>query len=83
MAGRRGEWEIMPLQEVEKADREGRSYLICPKHKTSKYHKELGKYISDGLWEAIRTCLGVPRRGSLFFLEPRSPETQCVWSEKP
>ena len=76
--GRKSEWESMPLSEVDNMLQEGRDFLICPEHKTSKTYGSLAKWLTPGARKAIEVYRSLPRRPEVkYFLMPASQDLNC------
>lgn len=60
-AGRSQEWDLMKLSTVQAALDEGRDWLLCSTHKTSRTYGDLAKWIAPGVQEALRCYMSLPR----------------------
>ena len=69
MAGRPGEWTLMLRETMEDVLRRGAWFVVCTKHKTSRWLGELGKYLAPGTLHALKVFLALPSRGERL-LEP-------------
>jgi len=77
--GRKAEWEIMSLSEVDLMLEEGMDWLLCPEHKTSKTYGSLAKWLSRGARKAVEVYRALPRRPEVAtFLVPAFAGTTKV-----
>lgn len=79
-AGRKGEWESLLWDYVQKEVlQNGHAYVICKKHKTSKTYGELCKRLTPGLHKAFQSYSLIERpEGCTTFLVPVHERTEKV-----
>jgi hypothetical protein len=77
--GRKSEVENTSLAEVDRMLAEGRDYLVCPEHKTSRTYGSLAKWLTPGVLQAVKVYRELPRRpGVKTFLVPACEGTDTV-----
>ena len=69
-AGRCGEWESMETAHVLDHMSKRKSYVLCPRHKTSYAYGSLAKFIPASTWESLRLFLDMPGRKTNLLLDP-------------
>lgn len=77
--GRKMEWELMTASQVNEMLRDGKDYLVCRDHKTSKSYGSLAKWLSPGVKMAVQTYMSLPRLPTVTtFLVPVMSTTDHV-----
>jgi len=69
-AGRSGEWHRMTKAHVQEQISQGKSYLICPDHKTAKTYGDLAKHIFPGTAQAMQMYMSLDQSNSELFFVP-------------
>jgi hypothetical protein len=77
-AGRSGEWQTMTREHVVQQIADGKSFLLCPDHKTADTYGTLAKYVPAGSMEAMKIHINLPGKSRDLLLEPASAQSQHV-----